>query len=343
MRLTANDLTILRIVLLPVPFFLIYGDQWSRVFAIIAYTVLGFTDYLDGLLARKHGPTKLGALLDPIADKIFVVVTYVPLVDMGIVPLWLACAMFFREYLVTELRCCMSEAKKELAVTEIAKIKTTLQMIGAGILLLTDTFPDKLVPGAGMAGALIATIFAGIGIYWKEGKMPQRLKTAIFFLCLGLTILALFEVHQVHLLYSLLILAITYFSAKEYFVTGIPICLQKGLASSARVFMSLAFPISALILMPFVGDRLFGVIIVIAIMSIEFAAQAIDMVVIKEDGKNITWVKSLILFPCLAITMVVFFTTLNTQEAVRFFLILFAASSTCYTLTDLWLNYRILH
>ncbi len=342
MKLTANHLTILRIVLLPVPFFLIYGDQWSRVLAIAAYTVLGFTDYLDGLLARKHGPTRLGAMLDPIADKIFVVVTYVPLVDLGVVPLWVACAMFFREYLVTELRYFMSQSQKELKVTEIAKIKTTIQMIGAGVLLLTDTFPDKWVTGAGMAGALIATVFAGIGIYWKEGRIPDRLKTATGFLCLGLGVLAAFEIKQVHFLYSLIILAITYISARQYLMVGLHLCIKKGLAASVKLFMTLALPITALILMPFTVNRFLGVVVVIAIMSMEFVSQAIDMVVIKEGGKNISWVKNFVIFPCMVLAMLGFFAMFEEKEAAKLFLITFASFSICYAVTDMWMNRGIL-
>ena len=75
MKIRANHLTILRIILLPLPYFLIYGDIRARIAALAAFTLIGFTDYLDGLLARRDGSTPLGKLLDPLADKICIAVT----------------------------------------------------------------------------------------------------------------------------------------------------------------------------------------------------------------------------------------------------------------------------
>ena len=79
--ITANQVTLARLIPMPLLSWLIYrgaerGYQgnsymWS---ALIAGTLIGCTDWIDGLLARKYGPTVLGGLLDPIADKVFIVV-----------------------------------------------------------------------------------------------------------------------------------------------------------------------------------------------------------------------------------------------------------------------------
>lgn len=275
MRINANQLTLLRILLLPFPLFLVYGGPWSRVAAIVAYALLGITDYLDGLLARRYGPTKLGAMLDPIADKIFIAVTLVPLVDLQIVPLWLAWLVFLREYMVTELRRFMTNMNQSLAVTEIAKLKTTLQMIGMGLILLTDTFPDKIATGFCLAGAFIATLFLAIAIYWKEGGISWRLKSALVFLGLGLVLLLGLTSKQVILAYMLVIVGITLVSGAQYVRVGLPACFKRGIAAFMMLIVGIAVPLLPLsFLHEIKGMTLW---LLIFLLSSEFAGQALEM------------------------------------------------------------------
>src|ERR1043166_1894487 len=76
--------------------------------ALIAGTLIGCTDWVDGMLARRYGPTVLGGLLDPIADKVFIAFAYVPFADShygwGLVPWWACALMFTREFFITALR-----------------------------------------------------------------------------------------------------------------------------------------------------------------------------------------------------------------------------------------------
>src|SRR6476619_747059 len=74
---------------------------WS---ALIAGTIIGCTDWVDGMLARKYGPTVLGGLLDPIADKVFIAFAYTPFADVGMIPWWAVALMFTREFFITALR-----------------------------------------------------------------------------------------------------------------------------------------------------------------------------------------------------------------------------------------------
>ncbi len=143
MRITANQVTLLRLVLLPLPVALIY--QETRPFALAAlgiYILLGLTDVLDGYLARKHGSTPLGALLDPVVDKIFLVAGYVPLADFQIIPTTLVLVVFIRELGVTALRSIALEDGFSFKTSSIAKLKTTVQMAGAGFVLVFWVFRD---------------------------------------------------------------------------------------------------------------------------------------------------------------------------------------------------------
>lgn len=285
MRISANQLTLLRILLLPFPLFLVYGGPWSRVAAIAAYTILGITDYLDGLLARRDGPTKLGAMLDPIADKIFIAVTLVPLVELQIVPLWLAWLVFLREYLVTELRRFMTGINRPLAVTELAKLKTTLQMIGMGLILLTDTFPDKIATGFCLAGAFIATVFLAIAIHWKEGAISSRLKSALLFLGVGLGLLLWLNVRSVILAYMVVIVGITLVSGAQYVRIGLPACFKKGPGAVTMLLAGICVPLLPLALMNHVQG--FTVWVLIFLLSSEFAGQALEMW-LHSDGHSLS-------------------------------------------------------
>lgn len=130
-----NLLTLSRIVMIPV-FVLIYflRFDWSPLVAAIIFALAGVTDWIDGYLARKWGQmTKLGAFLDPVADKLMVAVALVALVEghnnfLLTIP---AMVIVGREITISALREWMAELGKRasVAVSYIGKVKTTVQMI----------------------------------------------------------------------------------------------------------------------------------------------------------------------------------------------------------------------
>ena len=130
-----NLLTLSRIVMIPV-FVLIYflRFDWSPLVAAIIFALAGATDWVDGYLARKWGQmTKLGAFLDPVADKLMVAVALVALVEghnnfLLTIP---AMVIIGREITISALREWMAELGKRasVAVSYIGKVKTTVQMI----------------------------------------------------------------------------------------------------------------------------------------------------------------------------------------------------------------------
>src|SRR3954470_10366515 len=117
---------------------------WS---ALIAGTVIGCTDWVDGMLARKYGPTVLGGLLDPIADKVFIAFAYTPFADsrhgLGLIPWWACALMFTREFFITALRSAYEQRDLSLKTSYIAKAKTWTQMQGIGIMLLFPLNENK--------------------------------------------------------------------------------------------------------------------------------------------------------------------------------------------------------
>jgi CDP-diacylglycerol--glycerol-3-phosphate 3-phosphatidyltransferase len=135
---------------------------WS---ALIAGTIIGCTDWVDGMLARKYGPTVLGGLLDPIADKVFIAFAYTPFADVGMIPWWACALMFTREFFITALRSAYAQRNLSLKTSYIAKAKTWTQMQGIGVMLLFPLVENKqILMGIFAAGAAIP-ILAMIGLY----------------------------------------------------------------------------------------------------------------------------------------------------------------------------------
>jgi cardiolipin synthase (CMP-forming) len=139
-----NILTIGRIII--VPFFVLafylpgfYGDLTAFALFVIA----SFTDFLDGMLARMLGEeSKLGELLDPIADKIIVATALILLVMSGIIRHYeviAAIIILTREILISGLREFLAKGQVKLPVSNLAKLKTFLQMVAISLLLTGDT------------------------------------------------------------------------------------------------------------------------------------------------------------------------------------------------------------
>jgi len=139
-----NYLTIGRIII--VPFFVVayyfpgfYGD----IIPLVLFLIASFTDFLDGLLARMYKEeSKLGELLDPIADKILVAAALILLVmDQTIKNYEVIAAIIIltREILISGLREFLAKGKIKMPVSNLAKLKTFLQMFSIAILLTGET------------------------------------------------------------------------------------------------------------------------------------------------------------------------------------------------------------
>ena len=139
-----NILTIGRIII--VPFFVLafylpgfYGDLT----ALILFIIASFTDFFDGMLARMMGEeSKLGELLDPIADKIIVAAALILLVMNGTIKNYeviAAIIILTREILISGLREFLAKGQIKMPVSNLAKLKTFLQMFSIAILLTGET------------------------------------------------------------------------------------------------------------------------------------------------------------------------------------------------------------
>ena len=144
-----NYLTIGRIIIVPVFVFAFYlPGFYGDVIPFALFVIASFTDFLDGLLARMYKEeSKLGELLDPIADKIIVATALILLVMDGTIKNYeviAAIIILTREILVSGLREFLAKISVAMPVTSLTKLKTFLQMLSISI-LLTGESGNKII------------------------------------------------------------------------------------------------------------------------------------------------------------------------------------------------------
>jgi CDP-diacylglycerol--glycerol-3-phosphate 3-phosphatidyltransferase len=178
-QLRANHLTISRILLLPIPCYLIFGETLAhKLIALAAFSLLALTDWWDGKLARKQGPTVLGGLLDPIADKMFLAFAFLPFVRLegetgsgeSLIPTWMAAVIFFREMAVTGMRSMAATHRVEFHTATLAKYKTAIQMGGGGFAFWNLVWQDNRVVLLAGQGAMVAVALAIAVVRAARGK-----------------------------------------------------------------------------------------------------------------------------------------------------------------------------
>lgn len=137
-----NVLTILRLVAAPgiAVMFLYFNRPFADWFALVLFGLAAITDFFDGYLARAwKQESRLGAMLDPIADKAMVVIALLVITGYSGMDPWLilpATAILFREVFVSGLREFLGDTAGLLKVTQLAKWKTTAQMTAIAVLFL---------------------------------------------------------------------------------------------------------------------------------------------------------------------------------------------------------------
>src|SRR5215831_669059 len=184
--------------------------------ALAVYIVLGLTDALDGYLARRYGSTPLGALLDPVVDKIFLVAGFVPMADFQIMPTTMVFILFIRELAVTALRSIALEEGFTFRTSTVAKLKTTVQMVGAGFILLVWLYPDDRTIRA-ILGASFVVSLAPAAIALARGRRPGWMAwSSIALVGATLAIRVLLPPKPAIFAIMSVILSITIYSGAEY-------------------------------------------------------------------------------------------------------------------------------
>ncbi len=142
-----NALAFFRILLAPLMFFMLVNVpgiftqihiSWINYFAALIFVIASVTDFFDGYIARCWDQkTKLGAILDPLADKMLILAAFLGLMMLGRASAWAVYLILVREFFITGFRVVMASDGVEVAASMAGKVKTVSQMFAVGFLLMS--------------------------------------------------------------------------------------------------------------------------------------------------------------------------------------------------------------
>lgn len=288
MRITANQVTFGRIFLLPLPvYMLIYGEHVAWWVAFSLFVILGATDFVDGMLARKEGATILGSLMDPMADKIFVASIMMSLVALGIFEGYIVSALLLREFLMTALRSIVAIRKETFKTSSLGKLKTIFQMGGAGTLFFTLVLPPKGVFFVCL-GLAVPFLLTALYFGFKKRRIPFW-AVPVFLAFTLVTVLSAFVSIEVSLYVQIaIIIGLTWASAIDYVVKSFKLLRRTGLikGDSCRIFWGLVYGI---LVTPLVADFPSIVLPLLLVASLEFGLGGIDNILAAERQQYKSW------------------------------------------------------
>ncbi len=162
-----NLISILRLLLVPVIIGLIANGEWRLAF--YGFIAAGLSDALDGYIARAYDlRTELGAHLDPLADKVLLVSTFVTLGLLGLFPVWLVILVVTRDVMIVGgiLLAWLLGAPMAMKPVALSKLNTVAQIVLAGSALGVKAF-DLDIPAVLSYGGLgvMALTTASMGVY----------------------------------------------------------------------------------------------------------------------------------------------------------------------------------
>lgn len=151
-----NTLALLRIAIAPLmlwflvdrnnPIFAGWHFSWFDYFAGLLFVIASVTDFFDGYIARSWNQiTKLGSILDPLADKMLMLACFLGLMVIDRADVWAVFLILTREFFITGLRVVAVSEGKNIASSMWGKSKTVLQMIAIGFLIMNWPFATTLL------------------------------------------------------------------------------------------------------------------------------------------------------------------------------------------------------
>ncbi len=170
-----NALTLFRIFLVPVLVVVLLTKFTAREFVGLAiFLVAAITDFFDGWLARRRNQTtKLGALLDPIADKLLMSSAFISLVEMDPhhVPAWMVVIIIGREFAVSGLRSIAAQQGVTIAASPLGKGKMVSQVIAISLLILGYELGQFRVIGTvALWGVMFFALVSGVDYFIKFAR-----------------------------------------------------------------------------------------------------------------------------------------------------------------------------
>lgn len=171
-----NALASLRILLAPLMFWIILTPElftdnglditWNYYFASLLFVLASATDFFDGYIARQWNQmTMIGAILDPLADKMLTLAAFLGLMMMGEASTWAVYIIIVRELFITGIRTVAVSEGLSVKASWAGKVKTVAQMIAIGFLLMRWPFGDAL-----LWFSVFLTLYSGLEYLWGFKK-----------------------------------------------------------------------------------------------------------------------------------------------------------------------------
>jgi CDP-diacylglycerol--glycerol-3-phosphate 3-phosphatidyltransferase len=175
-----NSLTLFRIFL--VPFLVVVlltkfaGKEYKEYVGLGIFLVAALTDFLDGFFARRRNQmTRLGALLDPIADKLLMSAAFISLVELGLAPAWMVVIIIGREFAVSGLRSIAAQQGVTIAASPLGKGKMISQVIAIAILILGHQLGEFHFLGTVALGiVMVFALASGVDYFLKFSRAVLR-------------------------------------------------------------------------------------------------------------------------------------------------------------------------
>jgi CDP-diacylglycerol--glycerol-3-phosphate 3-phosphatidyltransferase len=168
LKTPANFVTVLRLLIAPVLFAMIF-DQVATWPNVILWTALAATDGIDGIIARRHGTTRSGAFLDPLADKVLILGALFALVAADALPLLPVAIIAVREIGISLYRVQLGRQGLAVPARNTAKVKTFLQSLTVGAALLPLTASYTWIANALLWASVFMALFSGFQ-YLRDGR-----------------------------------------------------------------------------------------------------------------------------------------------------------------------------
>lgn len=164
---TANKLTLLRVIMIPVFMVALYLDfQFNNIVALVIFILASITDFIDGYIARHFDQvTDFGKFMDPLADKLLVTAAMLWFVEVGQMPAWALLVVIAREFAVSGLRMVAAPKGIVIAAAWSGKIKTASTMVCICVMLLPIPAILNMIC---VAVILITTIWSGVEYFIKN-------------------------------------------------------------------------------------------------------------------------------------------------------------------------------
>jgi cardiolipin synthase len=177
LRHIPNILTAFRFLLVPPVVVLMLKDEFMP--ALVLFAVAGFSDAVDGFLARRyHWTSRIGGLMDPLADKLLMVSSYLTLGWLGLIPVWLVALVILRDLVIVTGAVIYNARIEQVEATPsvVSKLNTLAQIL----LVLSVLFSQAVaaLPGwwidALIYSVLVTIVWSGAGYVWTWGRRAWK-------------------------------------------------------------------------------------------------------------------------------------------------------------------------